>query len=41
MLERKRVFPELGLIINNAVAGSDAVDAGVTVSNVVYISHRG
>ena len=41
MLGKKRVFPELGLIINNAVAGSDAVDEGVTVSDVVCISHLG
>ena len=41
VLEKKRVFPELGLIINNAVAGSDAVDEGVTVSDVVCISHLG
>ena len=31
VLEKKRVFPELGLIINNAVAGSDAVDEGRAV----------
>ena len=40
MLERKRVCPELGLIIHNAVAGSDAVDEDVAVSGV-YISHLG
>ena len=41
MLERKRVCPELGLRMNNAVAGSDAVDEGVTASGVVSISHLG